>query len=157
MAIIYALIHAQSFKHYIGCTKGKLAKRMREHRCLLNAGKHTCKPLQEDWTRYGESAFVAKIYDELPPDASLRDKRGRELYRMNALKDAGLLYNEHIVSFAPTPEATRKGIEASRHVAGNRWTPEANLKRSLAQKGKPKGHGAKISATKRARKQQVMI
>ena len=156
MAIIYAIIHMPSYRHYIGCTKGKLAKRVREHRCLLNAGKHKCRRLQEDWTRDGASRFIAKVYDEMP-DATLAEKRGRELYRMQALKDAGLLYNEHLVSYAPTPEATRKGIEASRHVEGRKRSPEANEKRRLAQLGKPKGHGAKISATKQARKQQVMI
>lgn len=157
MAYIYALIHIATFKHYIGCTKGTVAKRMREHRCLLRAGKHTCRALQEDWTRYGEEAFAIKVYDEIPSH-DLNILRGRELYRMHALNGSGLLYNEHLVSFAPTKEATRKGIEASRTVVGRRWTPEANLKRSLAQKGKPKGHGAKISATKQARKaQQVMI
>jgi hypothetical protein len=83
----------------------------------------------------------------------LESRRAAELEAMGRHK--GRLYNE-MISFRPSDEAIRRGVEASRR--GNRTqTPEANLKRSLAQKGKPKGHGAKISATKQARKaEQVM-
>jgi tRNA(His) 5'-end guanylyltransferase len=71
---------------------------------------------------------------------------------MNRYDGLGLLYNKAIVSFELKPEWATKGVENSRHSVGNRWTPEANMKRRLAQLGKPKGHGAKISATKQAKK-----
>lgn len=158
MAAIYALLCKETTKAYIGCTKGKLAKRLREHRCLLNSGGHSCRGLQADWSRLGEISFAMQMVEQLPPDAPVAMKRERELYWMAWFDDCGRLYNENRNSFAPTKEATLKGIEASRHVEGRKRSPEANLKRSLAQKGKPKGHGAKISATKQARKaQQVMI
>jgi hypothetical protein len=154
MAKIYALKNMMTGEAYIGCTKGKIAKRLREHRCLLRSGKHTCKPLQEAWDTHGETSFSMIVEDECADD--LASRRAAELRAME--RYSWRQYNEEMNSFRPTNEAIRKGIEASRHVVGNRWTPEANLKRSLAQKGKPKGHGAKISATKQARKaQQVMI
>lgn len=161
MAMIYALLTpGKQPRAYVGCTKGKLAKRWREHRCLLKAGRHTCRRLQDDWANstFVQEYLVPVVLEVLPDGADTALKRERELHWMQKFSDTGLLYNEHLVSFAPTPEATRRGVEASRHVEGRKRSPEANLKRSLAQKGKPKGHGAKISATKRARRlQQVMI
>lgn len=152
MAMIYALyIHGHSGL-YIGCTRGKIAKRVREHRCLLKAGKHTCAPLQKVWNDMPHPEVFALEWAECEDD--LVSRRAAELAAMDQVGDR--LLNDRN-SFQPTPEAIRKGIEASRHVTGRRWTPEANEKRRLAQLGKPKGHGAKISATKQARKaQQVM-
>jgi tRNA(His) 5'-end guanylyltransferase len=108
--------------------------------------------LSERWAEYGDDCFKAVSLELLADDSTLQQKREAELRWITRLSTDGLLLNKAVISFAPTPEATRKGIEASRHVAGNRWTPEANEKRRLAQIGVPKGHGAKISATKQARK-----
>ncbi len=153
MAQVYALTCIVDDYAYIGVTMGKLSKRLREHRCLLRNGKHTCRPLQEAWIRNGEDTFRIIPIGEC--GNSLEERRAAETEAMLAY--GFRRYNEDTNSFRPTREATRKGIEASRHVEGNKRSPEANLKRSLAQKGKPKGHGAKISATKQARKvQQVM-
>lgn len=147
MAYIYALTISGTFGVYIGCTKGAPSKRLREHRCLLRAGKHTCRPLQDRWDAQKSPEACVQILSECDDD--LASRRAAELAAMDEYE--ALLINDRN-SFQPTPEATRKGIEASRHVAGRRWTPEANEKRRLAQLGKPKGHGAKISATKQARK-----
>lgn len=151
MVTIYALECGATGMGYVGCTAGKTGKRMREHRCLLNQKKHSAERMQRDWDRYGSNAFYLKTLETLPPDSPVAVKREAELRWMVTYKADGRLYNTTMTSFATTPEARAKGIEASRTSIGNRWTPETNLKRRLAQLGKPKGHGAKISATKRAR------
>ncbi len=150
MAVVYAIRNRLNGFVYVGCTAGKLAKRMREHRCLLNSWKHTATKLQTDWHKHGEAEFEIVALETLPQDATVVTKRVRELYWMQFYSTS--LYNAFQNSFAPTPEAIAKGVEAARHVTGNRWTPEANEKRRMAQLGKPKGHGAKISATKRAKR-----
>lgn len=152
MAKVYALYLDTDPRFYIGCTRGSTTKRLREHRCLLRAGKHTCKPLQEAYDAKEPRELFMKHLDECGDD--LQSRRAAELKAMQQFRSK--LFNEAI-SFRPTEEARVKGVEASRGVVGNRWTPEANEKRRMAQLGKPKGHGAKISATKQARKaQQVM-
>jgi hypothetical protein len=156
MAVIYALTCIATNKSYIGCTKGKPAKRFREHRCLLNAKQHSCKEMQTDWDAFGNEGFRLEILQDLGDNPSVGRKRNCELSWMDRLDAEGRLYDQSRISFAPTPEATAKGVEASRHVPGNRWTAEANRKRSEAQKGIPKGHGAKISATKQARKAALL-
>jgi group I intron endonuclease len=150
MPTIYAIFNKSNGFAYIGCTKGNLAKRMREHRCLLNQGAHSSTRMQQDWKHDGESCFSIVGLEKLPDDASVLDKRVRELYWMQKHQDH--LYNAFQVSFAPTPEAIAKGVANAHLKPGNRWTEEVNRKRSEAQLGIPKGHGAKISATKRAKR-----
>lgn len=152
MAAVYGLTNHVNSKVYVGCTKGKLNKRLREHRCLLRQGKHAEPDLQRDWTLHGEDAFTMEILESLPDDAPTALKRERELWWMDEMARAGRLYNRYRHSYALSPEANAKGVKNAHKKPGKRWTPEANLKRSLSQLGKPKGHGAKISATKRQKR-----
>lgn len=155
MVTIYALTCKANGRVYVGSTKAKLGKRMREHRCLLNAGKHLCCDMQTDWRAYGETEFEISAIEELPT-SDLPNRREAELRWMDHFESQGLLYNEHLISMRPLESARRLGVQNAHLSHGNRWTPEANEKRRLAQLGKPKGHGAKISATKRAKREQVM-
>jgi len=149
MALIYGLMCIPSGKTYIGCTRAKPQKRFREHRCWLRAGSHACAGLQKDWSEIGELGFRLVVLDVCHDD--LISRREAELKWMDLYCHLGKLYNEHIISFRPSDEAIRKGVANAHKEPGNRWTPEVNEKRRLAQLGKPKGHGAKISATKRAK------
>lgn len=150
MAKIYALECSVNGFAYVGVTTGKLSKRLREHRCLCKTRTHHATKLTDDWHLYGEAAFSMKVLEE--GDYSHRGAHcPAEQKWIDHYASQGKLYNAHQRSTGLGDEITKKGIEASRTVVGNRWTPEANAKRRLAQLGIPKGHGAKISATKRAK------
>ena len=147
-AMIYALRCSANNKHYVGCT-AKLSKRYREHRCVLKAGKHACAALQADWNLFGEETFSLLPLE--PFDAAIAaDKRTKELKWMEYFRKRDQLYNDNLTSFQPPVGASAKAA-AARVARGYRPSAESNLKRSLAQRGIPKGHGAKISATKRAK------
>jgi group I intron endonuclease len=154
MAQVYAIHCYRNEWRYVGCTKsgvGALKKRFREHRCLLRGGKHAEKVLQDDWNRYGEKAFTVITLQHLMEDAPLEDKRAAELRWMDHYRVRGRLYNANQNSFSPTSENQTKRVEAARKAnTGRVQTPEANEKRRLAQLGKPKNHGAKVSAAKKA-------
>jgi hypothetical protein len=152
MAVVYGLVHLPSGKTYVGCTGGtptakrkykptesRLAKRFREHRCLLNAGKHAEPSLQADWLKDGEKVFTMVLLEQLGDYPAPPEKREAELRWMKKFEDQGLLYNTYKESFSFTKEATKAGIEASR--TAGRW-----------HKGVPKDHGAKISLGKRRAK-----
>lgn len=159
MITIYAIDCEVPFfgsRFYVGSTKGKLNKRMREHRCLLRQGAHQCRLMQEHWTKYGQDTLHPIELEIFLFDESLENRRSAELKWMDVYAKDGTLLNEHRISMRPTDEAIRKGVANAHLSPGNRWTPEVNEKRRLAQLGKPKGHGAKISATKRAKREQVM-
>lgn len=151
MAVIYGLVHIPSGRVYIGCTKGKPAKRLREHRCLLNQGKHNEPDLQRDWLKDGESAFKMKVLEQLPIGVSLTLKREAELRWMDCFRGLGLLYNQRRLSFQLTPEAMQRGVANAHLKPGNRWTPEANEKRRRTQLGRKHDNGWKISLTHKAR------
>ena len=150
MATIYGLECIENGMVYVGCTGGKTAKRMREHRCLLRQNKHSEPWLQQDFNLYGEAAFRIYVLKDIP-EATLEQKREAELSWMGAYEVTGRLYNHNRTSFRPTDTCIAKGLPAANLVEGNKRSPEANMKRRLSQLGIPKGHGAKISATKRAR------
>ena len=150
MATIYALENTLNGHAYIGVTTGKLSKRLREHRCLCRNKKHHATKLVDDWHEYGEQAFVMKVLEdaEYPYRGAYCEAEQKWI---NHYAEQGKLYNGHDRSTGLGGEITQRGIEASKKATGNRWSAEANEKRRLAQLGKPKGHGAKISATKRAK------
>lgn len=150
MATIYGIECTRTGKIYVGCTTAKLAKRMREHRCLLRANKHNEPDFQADWNLYSGATFSLRALQDIG-DATIAQKRAAELHWMQHFSDVGRLYNRNRMSFQPTPETVAKGQPRATAVEGKKRSPEANLKRRLAQLGIPKGHGAKISATKRAK------
>jgi hypothetical protein len=154
MVWIYELFCKETGKSYVGSTSGTLGKRMREHRCLLKAGKHAEPELQADWDKYGEGAFEMRpALRHEPPDA--RCKRAAEIGYMELLAERGLLYNSRLIAYQPPPGASALAVKA-RVSNGYRPSPESNEKRRLAQLGKPKGHGAKISETKRRKRDEIV-
>jgi hypothetical protein len=98
----------------------------------------------------GSNYFAIEVREALTDDATVEERRAAELKWIEFYKAAGLLYNEHSISFSP-PEGAQAKAAASRMANGYRPSAESNEKRRSAQLGKPKGHGAKISATKRAK------
>jgi hypothetical protein len=122
---------------------------------LLGSGKHQCAALLADWRQYGFISFELRVLEQIDSD-DLSARRAAELKWMDFYANEGGLYNEHRISMRPTDAAIAKGVANAHLRPGRRWTAEANEKRSQAQLGIPKGHGAKISATKRARRKQVM-
>ena len=149
MVTIYGLEDTSTGAAYVGCTSGKIGKRMREHRSLLKAGKHTSRRLQEAWNDHA-ALFQMKVLETMAADVSVIEKRERELSWMKHYRVQDLLLNENELSFRPPADAPKKAAVA-RVANGYRPNAESNLKRRLAQLGKPKGHGAKISATKQAK------
>jgi len=149
MVTIYGLEDASTGAAYIGCTAGRPGKRMREHRSLLKAGKHSSKRLQEAWNDHA-GQFQMKVLETMPAEVSVIEKRERELSWMKHYRVQGLLLNDNELSFRPPPDAPAKAA-AARVANGYRPSAESNMKRRLAQLGRPKGHGAKISATKQAK------
>jgi GIY-YIG catalytic domain len=142
MVTIYAMECAATGQAYVGCTAGKIGKRMREHSCLLRAGKHSPQ-LQMVWNEHAAS-FQMKPLEVLPDDCAVIEKRERELTWLKHYRAQGLLLNEAVISFQPPPGHAKKAA-ATRKANGNRHiTPESNAKRRLAQLGKPKPRREKL-------------
>lgn len=151
MAIVYALTFAPTGEAYIGVTSN-LAKRFREHRCLLRAKKHHAIKLQKLWDDAWNDASQFVMVELQDADYAHRGAACVTEQDWITLYDSlGLLLNTNKTSQGLGGEASRKGIEAARIAnTGRVHSPESREKRRLAQLGKPKGHGAKISATKKA-------
>lgn len=158
MAQVYGIFSPNSGRVYIGCT-GNAAKRWREHRCLLRKGAHASASLQAEWQATDGAGFHLKVLETISvANPTAAEKRQREQHWMDHYAALGLLFNETRQAFQLSEEARQKGVAAAHRERGRRWDADVNEKRRQAQLGRPKGHGAKISATKRAKRNaQVMI
>ena len=145
---IYVIRNTISGKVYVGSSINP-KKRWREHRCNLRQGKHHAPLLQRAWDARGESAFTFEVIETVHTKAEMVC---REQYWIDTLESFGSKgYNATGEAFRMSAENIAKGVAAaSAKRRGNPHSPESNLRRSLSQKGIPKGHGAKISATKKA-------
>jgi hypothetical protein len=149
MVSFYELFCTATGKSYVGSTAGKLNKRMREHRCLLRAGKHSEPELQADWNTHGEKAFDIRLTASLTTP-TVDQRRQFELGLMTAREQEGRLYNTKRFAFQPPP-GVRPPVRT-----GFKQSAESNEKRRNAQLGVPKGHGAKISAAKRRKRDEIV-
>lgn len=66
--IIYAIVHRDSSKRYVGQTINP-KQRFRAHRYLLRCGKHTCRHLQYAWQAYGPEAFDFVVLERCADDS----------------------------------------------------------------------------------------
>lgn len=60
-AVVYKIINITNAKFYVGSTI-RWDSRLRTHRRKLRAGNHHCVPLQNAWNKYGEDAFVFRVF-----------------------------------------------------------------------------------------------
>lgn len=141
MAVVYAIECRISRFAYVGCTASSLNRRLNEHMYLLRKGRHSSEIMLADFAHYGRTGFTLIVKEKLQDGVSVEQRRESELRWMNHYKEQGRLYNASFVSFGPSGNwKERTG------------SPEARAKRSAALSGRPKhaGHGAKVSATKKA-------
>jgi group I intron endonuclease len=78
---IYIIRHGFSGRYYIGSSK-HIERRLKEHRRLLQQGKHHCRRLQAAWVKFGAGAFGFGVVE----DTSLCDLLSREQFWLDALK-----------------------------------------------------------------------
>jgi len=116
---VYCLRNAVSGLGYIGQSED-LERRQEEHLEDLGRGKHFNSHLQKSHDKYGHEAFVFEVLEQCPVEAL----NVTEQKWIDALWDTGLLYN-----VARTVGANMRGVK---------HTPEARVRMSLAQRGKPK-------------------
>lgn len=145
---IYVIHNTISNKLYVGSSVNT-KKRWREHRCSLRKGNHPAPLLQRAWNFRGADAFLFEVIEKVENKNQLA---AREQYWIDTLRSFGNRgYNASAVAYRFREEDQRKGVEASAQLRrGKPQSAESNLRRSLSQKGIPKGHGHKISATKKA-------
>lgn len=70
MGIIYRITCVENGKFYIGSTMNK-AQRWARHRRELRTGIHMNKNMQASWDKYGETAFIFEVVEEVESDAML--------------------------------------------------------------------------------------
>ena len=128
---IYRIVNTVNGRVYVG-SASCLGGRRKAHEYRLKAGNHHSIKLQRAWNKYGESAFVFEVIEQVSGEASLLE---REQHWIDHYDAAKVGYNVAAV--------------AGRTV-GIVWTEEQKRKASESKKGVKKSpeHVAKMSAVR---------
>lgn len=128
MRAIYKIINVINNKFYIGSAV-KFSRRKASHLRMLKDGNHSNKHLQAAWAKYGPTAFVIVVVEEVPEHLDILEVENRWLkehvgkdYCYNVARDAtapmlGIKGEEHPSygrTFNHTDEAKKKIGVASR-------------------------------------------
>lgn len=156
---IYKIINVVNNKFYIGSAVN-FSRRKTRHFSELRTGKHNNKHLQAAWFKYGESAFVFAVVEEVQDKALLLDAENRWL---KAHVGNDYCYNIGVDATAPalgkagplsptwgyrhTDKAKQKIVDAL--VARPPQSEETKAKRRATMTGRTRSADtrAKISAT----------
>jgi group I intron endonuclease len=135
---IYAIVHKESGKKYIGSAAQSFIKRWKLHKSELKRNKHHCFYLQNAWNKYSESAFDFIILESIPIE---------EWIDKEYLTDIEQLYLD-----AYRPEYNVCPLASSR--LGSKVSVETSKKLSAAKKGIPCSEETKqkISQANKGRK-----
>lgn len=97
---VYLITCSESPSSYVGSSV-RVRKRLQNHRCLLNQGKHGNCRLQRAWNKYGEGSFSAVLLEAVE---NVDDLLVREQHWMDSIEDK--------FNFHPVAGATR-GVKRS--------------------------------------------
>lgn len=141
---IYRIVNLTNNKCYVGKTSCNFGDRWDSHRSLLRGGKHTNKPLQNDWNRYGEDSFRFEVLQRVEDPSDLNRL---EIEYIKKYKDAGLSYNiqdggdtSYLIGKHMPEETKRKiGDKNRAHMLGRKLSDETRKRMSEAQKRRYEG------------------
>ena len=131
---IYQIRNRINSKVYVG-SAARFGKRWREHRSLLNNGKHHSEKLQRAWNKYGESSFEFIVLENVLDHSLLLTTEQLWIDKLDAVKNG---YN--LCPVAGSSKG-RKYTEEVRKRYGNSFrgkthSDESRLAISAGNKGK---------------------
>lgn len=125
-AAIYKIINVVNNKFYVGSTVNPV-ERFRTHRKRLRRNSHHCTHLQAAWNKYGESAFVFAVVEQVPNVEELQAKENIWLAQFVGTEQC---YNKS--KFSDAPMRGRIGVTSPNY--GKKHSAEARQKISDARK-----------------------
>lgn len=145
---IYRITNVEDGKVYIGSAVN-FTKRWSGHRYALSKGTHPNPYLQHAWDKYGESAFVFEVLEEVEEDRLLE----REQYYLDQLFEKGNHYNvtpaagSHLGA-KRSPESRKRLSEAAKRKPNSLAALEKYRGNNLGRKASDETR-AKMSATRK--------
>ena len=146
---------------YIGQTAQTFARRWRQHRSTLRAGRHANPHLQNSYNRHGPDAFEYRVL-EVIPQGDMSDQEFNDYMNEREIilvSENDTFSNGYNLSGGGGGMLGRKVSEETRAIlsaagTGSEMTPENKAKISAALKGKKKSaeHKAKLSKANKGKK-----
>ena len=155
---VYRIVNTLDGKVYIG-SSSRCRRRLRQHRWLLDAGRHTNGHLQGAWKKYGEAAFRFEVIEYIP-SALIGELTDFEQGWIDATRAWDSAYGYNLARFAETVGRGRVVSEESRRRMseahkGKKSSEESRRRVSEALRGRTKAssHVQKVADALRGRKQ----
>lgn len=161
MAVIYQITNMANGKYYIGSAES-FARREWQHKYDLKKGTHKNPRLQAAWNKYGPDVFVFEVLEEVAngvsplqiEDTYLVQHVGKpECYNINPGAESPRSGVVLTAAAKANISRGRKGKHggAEHYRFGKEVAPEVRAKIGVAQKGKPKAAGRKVTEEGRAK------
>jgi group I intron endonuclease len=97
---VYVIANKVNKKVYVGASSN-IKARLSAHKTQLRAGRHHCKPLQEDWKIFGEDSFDFKVLE-------LSDGKNFVLVERKYIKSFAALNNDCLYNLKIPKDKERK-------------------------------------------------
>jgi len=172
MIALYLITQKFQQKHYIGYS-ADVHRRFRNHKSLLNRGKHHCIHLQRAWDLYGEDCFDFHVMFQYKTITKAIEEEQLFLEYSNRKNFYNCAWSNDpidIIKYALSNEGKTKSIESRRNskafmdaLAINRkkaYTKEAQDKRVATTKRNGnycKGHRKAINAIHKESKKEILF
>lgn len=72
---VYAIVHRDSGRAYVGSTTRTFEKRWRHHKLLLNSNRHHSRFLQNTWNKYGAESFDFRVLLACDPKDAVKNEQ----------------------------------------------------------------------------------
>ena len=123
---IYRVYNTKNNKSYVGQSRN-LSRRFTKHTYLLNIGMHPNSLLQEDWLKYGESAFQFEILEFCKiPDLDKKEKEHIAL--LNSTADG----NGYNLTYGGIHPAKYSGVTKNKMSGNNKGERNPNYGKHLS-------------------------
>ena len=98
---IYEIRNRLTNRVYVGSSTD-ITTRLKSHRYELEAGRHSCRALQQDWDQYGESQFEFNILQSIDLNQLLKEEEQSWIEQRGSMVEEGG-YNEEPALDRPRP------------------------------------------------------
>lgn len=153
---IYKITNTVNGKCYVGSAIN-IKRRFKDHRNLLNIGKHHSLYLQRSWDRYGKEAFKFSILFYCDKDCLLFfEQRAIDICRSSKSNGYNVSPNAENRKGVKSSDETRRRLSESHRgkvsgMKGKHHSPESKLKMSEANTGRVASKETRLKIS-RARK-----
>lgn len=140
--VIYCITNIKNDKQYVGQAINK-NKRWKDHKVMLNAGKHSNRHLQAAHNKYGSENFIYTVLEIIDNISHLTEREQYWMNKLSCIDPNGYNLNPTAASAFGFKHSTETKMKWSEQRKGKKRSAEFALSVSIQMKGKIVSDGTK--------------